>query len=81
MGLADMGKLVVLEGAEYWASVRVEAEGLEWNVVTACRLRRQQSRGPASYRVFKECLQSLGPVRRAHRCTTGDIPQAAAVFV
>ena len=81
VGMADMGKLVVLEGAEYWACVRVEAGGLEWVVVTACRLKRQQSRGPACYRVFKECLRSLGPVRRAHRCTTGDIPQAAAVFV
>ena len=81
VGLADMGKLVVLEGAEYWACVRVEARGLEWVVVTASRLKRQQSRGPACYRVFKECLRSLGPVRKAHGCTTGDTPQAAAVFV
>ena len=81
VGMADMGKLVVLEGAECWACVQVEAGGLEWVVANACRLRRQQSRGPACYRVFKECLRSLGPVRRAHRCTTGDIPQAAAVFV
>ena len=81
VGMADMGRLVVLEGAEYWACVRVEAGGLEWVVVTACRLRRQQSRGPACYKVFRECLKELGPVRRAHRCTTGDIPQAPAVFV
>ena len=81
VGMADMGKLVVLEGAEYWACVRVEAGGLEWVVVTTCRLRRQQSRGPTCYRVLKEGLWSLGPVRRAHRCTTGDIPQAAAVLV
>ena len=40
VGMADMGRLVVLEGAEYWACVRVEAGGLEWVVVTACRLRR-----------------------------------------
>ena len=81
VGMADMGRLVVLEGAEYWACVWVETAGLEWVVVTACRLRRQQSRGPACYRVFRECLRELGPVRRAHRCTAGDIPQAPAVFV
>ena len=81
VGVADMGKLVVLEGAEYWACVRVESGGLERVVVTACRLRRQQSGGPACYRVFRECLRELGPVRRAHRCTAGDIPPAPAVFV
>ena len=81
VGTADMGKLVVLEGAEYWVCVRVEAGGLEWVVVTVCRLRRQHSRGPACYRVFRECLKELGPVRTAHRCTAGDIPQAPAVFV
>ena len=81
VGVADMGRLVVLEGAEYWACVRVETGGLEWVVVTACRLRRQQSRGPACYRVFRECLSGLGPVRRAHRCTAEDIPPAPAVFV
>ena len=47
VGMLDMGRLVVLEGAEYWACVRVEARGLEWVVLTVCRLRRQQSRGPA----------------------------------
>ena len=76
MGVADMGRLVVLEGAEYWACVRVESGGLEWDVVTACRLR-----GPACYRVFRECLRELGPVRRAHRCTAEDILPAPAVFV
>ena len=81
VGVADMGRLVVLEGAEYWACVRVETGGLEWVVVTACRLKRQQSRGPACYRVFRECLRELGPVRRAHRCTAEDIPPAPAVFV
>ena len=81
VGVADMGRLVVLEGAEYWACVLVETGGLEWVVVTACRLRRQQSRGPACYRVFRECLRELGPVRRAHRCTAEDIPPAPAVFV
>ena len=40
VGVANMGRLVVLEGAEYWACVRVETGGLEWVVVTACRLRR-----------------------------------------
>ena len=80
-GVADMGKLVVLEGAEYWACVRVETGGLEWVVLTACRLRRQQSRGPACYRVFRDCLREVGPVRRAHRCTARDIPPAPAVFV
>ena len=81
VGMADMERLVVLEGAEYWACVRVETGGLEWVVVTACRLRRQQSRGPACYRVCRECLSGLGPVRRAHRCTAEDIPPAPAVFV
>ena len=81
VGVADMGRLVVLEGAEYWACVRVETGGLEWVVITACRLRRQQSRGPACYRVFRECLKELGPVCRAHRCTAEDIPPAPAVFV
>ena len=81
VGVADMGRLVVLEGAEYWACVRMETGGLEWVVVTACRLGRQQSRGPACYRVFRECLRELGPVRRAHTCTAEDIPPAPAVFV
>ena len=81
VGVADMGRLVVLEGEEYWACVRVEAGGLEWVVVTACGLTRQLSRGPACYRVFRECLRELGPVRRAHRCTAQDIPPAPAVFV
>ena len=81
VGVADMGRLVVLEGAEYWACVRVKTGGLEWVVVTACRLRRQQYRGPACYRVFRDCLRELGPVRRAHRCTAEDIPPAPAVFV
>ena len=81
VGPADMGRLVVLEGAEYWACVRVETGGLEWVVVTACRLRRQQSSSPACYRMFGECLRELGPVRRAHRCTAEDIPTAPAVLV
>ena len=80
-GIADMGRLVVLEGAEYWACVWVETGGLELVVVTACRLSRQQSRGPACCRVFRECLRELGPVRRAHRCTAEDIPLAPVVFV
>ena len=49
VGKADMGKLVVLEGAEYSVCVRVDKGGVEWVVVTASRLRRQQSRGPACY--------------------------------
>ena len=81
VGVADMGRLVVLEGAEYWACVRVETGGLEWVVVTACQLWRQQFRGPACYRAFQECLRELGPVRRAHKCTAEDIPPAPAVFV
>ena len=81
VGMADMGKLVVLGGAEYSVYVRVEAGGLEWVVVTACRLRRQQSRGRACYSVLREWLRELGLVRRAHRCTAGHIPQAPAVFV
>ena len=81
VGVADMGRLVVLEGAQYWACARVETGGLEWVLHTAFRLRRQQSRGPACYRGFRECLRELGPVRRAHRYTAEDIPPAPAVFV
>ena len=55
--------------------------GLEWVVVTASGLRRQHSGGPACYRVLRDCLRSLGAVCRAYRCTTGDVPQAPAVFV
>ena len=40
VGEADMGRLVVLEGAEYLVCVRMDNEGLEWVVVTACRLMR-----------------------------------------
>ena len=81
VGVADMGPLVVLEGEEFSACVWVDTGGLEWVVLTACRLRRQQFRGPACYRVFRECLRELGPVQRAHRCTAEDIPPAPAVFV
>ena len=81
VGVADMGRLVVWEGAEYWACVWVQTGRLEWVVVTTCRLRRQQSRGLACYRVFRECLRELGPVRRAHRCTAEVIPPAPAVVV
>ena len=81
LGVAYMGKLLVLEGARYRACAREESGGLEWVVVTACRLRRQQSRGLGCYRVFRVCLRELGPVRRAHRCTAEDIPPALVVFV
>ena len=81
VGMADMRKLVVLEGGEYWACVRVDTGGLEWVVVTTGRLKRQQSRGPAWYRVLRECLRSLGPVCRTYTCTAGDVRQAPAVFV
>ena len=36
----DMGKLVVLVGAEYWACVRVEKGGLERIIVTASKVMR-----------------------------------------
>ena len=65
LGKADMGKLVVLEGAEDWVYVRVDKGGMEWVVVTARLLRRHQSRGPACYRVLRECLRFLGPMCRA----------------
>ena len=49
VGMADMGRLVVLEGAEYWAYVRVEPGRLDWVVVTACRLTGLRRRlSPAS---------------------------------
>ena len=57
VGQADTGKLVVLEGAEYLACIRVDKGGLEWIFVTASRLRRQQSRGPACYGILRECLR------------------------
>ena len=81
VGLAHMKKLLVLEGAEYWASVRVEKGGLEWIIVTASRLIRQQSRGRACYGVLRDRLRFLGPVCRPCKCTPEDIPQAPAVFV
>ena len=58
VGMADMGRLVVSEGAEYWACVPAEAAGLELVVVTMCRPRRQQSRGTACYRVFRSASGS-----------------------
>ena len=81
VGEADKGKLVVLEEADYWVCIRVSKGCLEWVVVTASRLGGQQPRGPACYRVLRECLRSLCPVCRAYRCTTGDALQAPAVFV
>ena len=39
VGGADMGKVVVLEGAEYWVCVHGGKGGLEWIVVTAGRLK------------------------------------------
>ena len=81
VGQADMGKLVVLEGAEYWACVRVDKRGLEWIIVTVSKLKTQQSRGPAFYGVPRECLRFMGPVCRTYRCTPRKILQAPAVFV
>ena len=81
VGQANMGKLVVLEDAEYWACVRVEEGGPDWIMVTASRLVRQQSRGPACYGVLKDRLWFLGPVRPTGGCTPKDILQAPAVFV
>ena len=40
VGEADRGKVVVLEGAEYWVCVRVDKGGLEWIVGTTSRRRR-----------------------------------------
>ena len=76
-----MGKLVVLEGAEYWACVQVEKGALEWIIVTASRIMRQQPTIHACYGVLKDSLRFLGPVCRACRCTPEDIPQAPAVFL
>ena len=78
---ADMGKLVVVEGAEYWVCVWLDKGGLEWIIATASMLRRQQSRGPACYRILRECLRFLGPVCGAYRCTPRKIPQAPTMFV
>ena len=76
-----MGKLVVLEGAEYWACVGVDKGGLEWIIVTASKLRRQQSGRPTCYGILWECLRFLGPLCRAYRCTPREIPQEPTVFV
>ena len=81
VGEADMGKLVVFAGAEYWVCVRVDKGDLRWIMVAVSRISRQQSRGPACYRVLRECLRFLGHVCRAYRCTLGDIRQAPAVLV
>ena len=54
VGMADMGRLVVLEGAEYWACVRVETGGLEWIVVTACRLRNQTNLSQRTMRTVSQ---------------------------
>ena len=62
VGMADMAKLVVLEGAEYRARVRVEAGGLEWVVVTASRLRRQPAvHGPGLLQGVQEMPPVPGP--------------------
>ena len=81
VGQVDMGKLLMLEGAEYWVCVRVDKGGLEHIIITASRLGRQQSRGAACYGVLRECFRFMGPVCRAYRCTPGEIPQAPAVFM
>ena len=56
-------------------------EGLDWIMVTASRLVRQRSRGPACYGVLRDRLRFLGPVQQARRCTPEDILQAPAVLV
>ena len=81
VGQADMGKMVVLEGAEYWACVCVEHGGPDWILVTASRLLRQGSRGPTCYGVPRDHLWSLGPMHRARRCLPESIPTTPPVFV
>ena len=81
VGQRDMAKMVVLEGAEYWACVRMEWAVLAWVVVTASRLVWQRSRGPACYGVLRDHLRFLGPIHRMRRCSAESIPQAPAVFV
>ena len=76
-----MGKLVVMEGAEYWAYVRLEKAGLDWILVTASKLLRQQSSGPACYGVLQDRLRFLGAVRRVRTSTPMNIPQASSMFV
>ena len=81
VGQAYMGKVVVLEWAEYWARVQVEEGGLECITVTASRLIRQQSKGRACNGVLGGHCRFLGPVCPACRCTLADIPAAPVVFV
>ena len=68
-------------GHRFWACVRVERWGLDWIVVPADRLVRQQSRGFACYGVLRDYLRFVGPLRRAQRCSPGVIPPAPFVFV
>ena len=81
VGQADMGQVVVMEGTGFWACGWVERGSLDWIVVTADKLVRQQSKGSTCYGVLRDHLRFMGPVRRAQRCSPGDIPPAPVVFV
>ena len=81
VGQAHRGQVVVLEGTGFWACVWVEQGGLDWIVVTADRLVRQQSKGSACFGVLRDHLRFMGPVSRAQRCLPGSFPPAPVVFV
>ena len=70
-----------LEGAGFWACVRVERGCVDWVEVTADRLVRRRSPGTACFGVLRDHMRSVGPVRRAWRCALEGIPSAAVVFV
>ena len=81
VGHADMEWMVVLEGAGYWACVRVEQWGLVGIVVTTDMLVRQRSKGSVCYGVLRYHLRFMGPVRLVQRCSPGSIPSTRVVFV
>ena len=61
---ANVGRVVVLEGAGFWACVRLEQGDLDWMVVAVDRLVRQRSKGSACYGVLHDHLRFMGPMRR-----------------
>ena len=81
VGQADRRQVVVLKGIGYWACVRVEQGGLDWIVISADRVVRQQSKGSAFFGVFRDHLRFMGPVRRAQRSSPGGVPPPPVVFL
>ena len=55
--------------------------GLDWIVITADRLVRQQSKRSAYFGVLQDHLRFVGPVGRAQRCSPRGILPARVAFV